>query len=434
MSVMMIIVLVALAVFVSVFVSTWTYSLREFSRGRLGEEMARAGKQAYLEPTLEKTSDLVFVTAVVRLVLNMVILVGVIRLFMKTGWELRWQFAAALAVTGVVTLFSSVTIPHALARHAPERSIVLFAPLLHALRKVFTPVTSLMHLIDRAVEGMVGGTKEQQDTQVDQEIISAVEDAAEQGVVDEQEREMIESVIEFRDTTVGQIMTPRTDIVGLEIGAPLGEVKKALEESGHSRIPAYDGTLDHIVGILYARDLLKHLGESAGQFDMKSAMRAAFYVPESKPLRELLRDFRLQKVHIAIVLDEYGGTAGLVTIEDVLEELVGEISDEHEPTVPAMLKKIDDSTFEADARITVEELNRLTGLQLPEDAGYETLGGFVSITLGHIPDKGEELDYAGHRFEVLDAEPQRVNRVKVKLAPPMVEGEAVAKEEDKVTR
>ena len=142
-------------------------------------------------------------------------------------------------------------------------------------------------------------------------------------------------------------------------------------------------------------------------------MRPPLFVPETKPLRDLLRDFRLQKVHIAIVLDEYGGTAGLVTIEDILEELVGDISDEHEPVEPAMFKRIDEQTAEADARIYIDELNRLTGLNLPEDAGYDTLGGFVSTTLGRIPEAGTVFEHNGAKFTVLDAEPQKVNRVKI---------------------
>jgi magnesium and cobalt transporter len=207
--------------------------------------------------------------------------------------------------------------------------------------------------------------------------------------------------------------TPTTD--ALEISATLPEIKQTIETSGHSRIPVYDGTLDHIVGVLYARDLLKHLGESAEQFDIRSAMRAAIFVPETKPLRDLLRDFKLQKVHIAIVLDEYGGTAGLVTIEDILEELVGEISDEHEPAEPAMLRRVDRGTFEADARLYIDELNRQCGLSLPEDAGYDTLGGFLSTAMGRIPQKGQTLESGGVRYTVLDAEPQRVKRVKIEL-------------------
>src|SRR6185369_2955089 len=144
---------------------------------------------------------------------------------------------------------------------------------------------------------------------------------------------------------------PRTEIVALEITATLDQIKDLLEETGHSRLPVYEGTLDHIVGVLYARDLLKHVGAPPEQFNFRSALRPPLYVPKTKPLRDLLNDFRLQKIHIAIVNDEYGGTAGLVTIEDVLEQLVGEISDEHEPAEPAMLKRLSDSTAEVDARI-----------------------------------------------------------------------------------
>lgn len=226
---------------------------------------------------------------------------------------------------------------------------------------------------------------------------------------------MIESVIEFRDTQVGQIMTSRPEIVALELKASLPEVKRTLEESGHSRIPVYDGTLDHIVGILYARDLLKHLGQSPEQFNIRSAIRPAVFVPEIKPLRDLLREFRQQKVHIAIVADEYGGTAGLVTIEDILEELVGEISDEHEPISPSTFRRVDERTADVDARIYLGDLNRLLGLDLPDDAGYETLGGFVSVTMGRIPPEGTSFEHEGVRYTVTSAEPQKVNRVKIEL-------------------
>jgi magnesium and cobalt transporter len=206
-------------------------------------------------------------------------------------------------------------------------------------------------------------------------------------------------------------------MIGLPVTATLDHVKQIIDESGHSRIPVYSGSLDQIVGVLYARDLLKMLGDKIESFDIRTAMRPAFYVPETKLLRELLQDFRVQKVHLAIVLDEYGGTAGLVSIEDVLEELVGDISDEHEPHEPSLIKRIDATTFEVDARIRLEALNRALELSLPEDAGYETLGGFVSNTLGRIPPKGFTLEHPGMRITILDAEPQRVNRVRIELIP-----------------
>jgi magnesium and cobalt transporter len=145
-------------------------------------------------------------------------------------------------------------------------------------------------------------------------------------------------------------------------------------------------------------------------------MRPAYFVPETMPLRDLLKDFRRKKVHIAIVSDEYGGTAGLITIEDIFEELVGDISDEHEPAEPAMLVRLDDATAEADARIYIDELNSQMGLTLPTDAGYDTLGGFVSNTLGRIPEAGTTFEHNGVKYTILDAEPQKVNRVKLEMA------------------
>ena len=151
------------------------------------------------------------------------------------------------------------------------------------------------------------------------------------------------------------------------------------------------------------------------QFNIRSAIRPAVFVPETKPLRDLLREFRQQKVHIAIVADEYGGTAGLVTIEDILEELVGDISDEHEPISPTMFKQIDDRTADVDGRMYIDDVNRILGLNLPEDAGYETLGGFVSVTMGRIPPQGTSFEHEGVRYTITAAEPQKVNRVKIEL-------------------
>lgn len=405
--------------------STLTYVWRDISRVRLSDFLKRHGAEEMIEPTLRHTSDLIFVTAFGRLVCNTTILLSILGFCdaMFTQPVARYIVTAAAAI--FVTFFSSVAVPHAVSRHAGTAAIGLFVRPLHLLRYAFWPLARVMHGVDRWVGrslGSGGAEPEKIEHEIQQEILSVVEEGEKEGVVDEDEREMIESVIEFRDTTVGQIMTSCAEIVGLELNSTLEHVKQTLEESGHSRLPVFEGTLDHIVGILYARDLLKHLGLPASQFSIRSAMRAPFYVPETKPLRDLLHDFRLQKVHVAIVLDEYGGTAGLVTIEDILEELVGDISDEHEPIEPAMFKRIDDNRAEADARLYVDELNRLMSLDLPEDAGFDTLGGFVSTTLGKIPEQGAQFTYNGTKFTVLDAEPQKVNRVRIELAPePAVE-------------
>jgi CBS domain containing-hemolysin-like protein len=272
-----------------------------------------------------------------------------------------------------------------------------------------------MHGTDDVMRRALGAPTEQTETEIQDEILSAVEEGEKEGVVDEQEREMIESVIEFRDTAAGHIMTPRQDIAAVPVDASLDQVKEAMDESRHSRIPVYEESLDHIVGILHARDLIPLLGQPNPQFDIRALMRPTIYVPETKPLSDLLSDFRHQKVHLAIVLDEYGSTAGVVTIEDVLEELVGEIADEHDTGEPAMLKRLDDKTVDADARIRIEDLNRLAGLNLPEDAGYETLAGFLSTSLARIPEKGAVYEHDQVRYTILDAEPHRVKRVKIEI-------------------
>jgi len=428
MSIWLVIAAVAAATLLSLLFSTLTYSLRDFSRARLESALERRGKLEYLNPTVEHASDLIFVTAVGRLISNILILIGVLHLLNYSDYRLGLQYLCAVVVTSLVHLFFSVAIPHAISRHVAEPTIVLFVRFLHGLRLAMWPITTVMHSVDRLVSRAATSSSPQEqeaiEEEIENEILSAVEEGEKEGVVDEDEREMIERVIAFHDTTVGQIMTPRPEIFALDAGATLETVKAKIAESGHSRIPVYQGKIDQIIGVLYARDLLKLLGEPPEKFRMKDLLRPAFFVPETKPLPDLLRDFRLQKVHIAIISDEYGGTAGLVTIEDVFEELVGDVSDEHEPEEPAMIQRIDDNTAEADARTYIDELNRVLGLNLAEDAGYDTLGGFVTTTAGKIPPTGTTFEHAGVKYTVIDAEPQKVNRVRIEMAPQPVTEEA----------
>lgn len=410
------------ATLASLLFSTLTYALRDFSRARLADYFEAYHKPHWLDRTIEHAADLVFVTAVLRLLSNVLVVLGFLGLFERLTWAPAAAFLTAVGLACTTTVLFSIALPMGVAHYLGEPTIALFVRPLHGIRIALSPLTRLLHFIDGQVLRWVGRSSEHQPEQIEKDILSVVEDGEKEGVVDTQERRMIESVIEFRDTQAGQTMTARPEIVAIELGATLDEVKRTLEESGHSRLPVYDGTLDHIVGILYARDLLKHLGSPPEQFDIRTALRPAVFVPKTKPLRDLLREFRIQKVHIAVVLDEYGGTAGLVTIEDILEELVGDISDEHEPQEPAMFKKINDNTFEVDARLYIGDANRHCGLNLTEDAGYDTLGGFVSVTLGRIPSKGATFEHAGARYTILDAEPQRVKRLRIELLQEQVEG------------
>jgi len=418
-------VVALLAVVAASFIfSTLSYALRDLSRVRFAEALEKRNRSALFEPTLEQVPDLIFITAVCRLFVNFFILLLVLHLLTFTSFSLWALYVLSVLASSLICMFCSVAIPHSLARHAGDSIVAATAGFLQGLRTAMLPFVKLMNVIDDVVRRATGASEEVEPEEIEQEILSAVEEGQKEGIVDPRERAMIESVIAFRDTTAGQIMTARPEIIGVPLDADLLGVKKAAEESGHSRLPVYEGTLDHVIGILYARDLLAFLGENSSKFNIRSFTRPAFYVPESKPVADLLHDFRLQKVHIAVVLDEYGGTAGIVTIEDVFEELVGDISDEHEPIEPAMFTRIDDHTAEADARLYIDELNRLMSLGLPEDAGYDTLGGFVSTTLGKIPATGTTFEANGIKFGVLDAEPQKVNRVRIELIPQPVAGES----------
>ena len=412
------------AAVVAAFFSTLSYALRDFSRARLAERLDAYGRAAALPLVVDHVRDLIFVTATARQLANILLWLCVLRLSAFTGHGLAVQYLVTVVASYAITLVVAVAVPHAAARYAGETIIALTVPVMQFLRVALLPVTKVSHAIDavfrRASGSDVPADQRQLNEQVGEEILSVVDQAQKAGAVDPVERAMIQSVIAFRDTTAGQIMTARTEMVSLELPATLADARQVVESSGHSRIPCYQRSLDGgIVGILYARDLLPLVGQpvdpAADAFDLRRLLRPAFFVPDTKPLRDLLQDFRLRKVHLAIVLDEYGGTAGLVTIEDILEELVGDIKDEHEPAEPAQIQRVDDHTWEADARAYVDEVNAITGLSLPDDEGYDTLGGFVTTSLSRIPAAGTTFEQAGVRYVVLGAEPQRVTRVRIEL-------------------
>jgi len=281
------------------------------------------------------------------------------------------------------------------------------------------PVLYIFRLYDgfvRRLAGVAETTPQEQQEEKQEEFLTGLERRRTEGVLDEEEQEMIENVLELSNSTADEIMTPRTDIVAVEVNSDLQKVLDTITSAGHTRVPVYKGNIDNIIGLVYAKDLLAEIGKTDGQFKLRDKMRDAYFVPESKPLRVLLHEFQNQKLHIAIVLDEYGGTAGIVTIEDILEELVGEITDEYEETPPEPIKKIDQNTIEADARTYIDDINDQLELNLPEDEDYETLGGFVFSRLGYIPKAGESLDYENLKFTIASAEARRIKRIRIQKA------------------
>jgi len=252
-----------------------------------------------------------------------------------------------------------------------------------------------------------------------EEIRVAIEDGTTEGALAAEQKEMIEGILKFRDGDVDEIMTPRTDMECLEASLPLPDAVRSLSKLRHSRIPVYDGHLDRIMGIAYVKDLLRALSETPGeQRPLREFVREPLFVPETKTVRALLQQFQREHIQIAVVLDEYGGVAGLVTVEDIMEEIVGEIQDEYDQEdIENRVVRHPSGGFEVDARMHIDEVNELLGLDIPEDEDYDTLGGYVTAAMARVPAPGDEIKTDGLRVRVLDGDQRRVRRVLIERLP-----------------
>ncbi len=320
--------------------------------------------------------------------------------------------AAGASAIVVLWLFTSV-LAGSLARHAGTGLVARSAGLLRVVDAAGWPLRRTYHLVDEAIRRLTGANL--RSLEAEEDLLRSIEDTQRQGGLDESAAEILENVIAFADTEVGSVMTPRTDIEGIDYTDDLAVIRSFISAAGHSRIPVYEGNLDGILGILYVKDLVRYLGADGEGFRLKPLLREPIRVPETKPVRDLLRDFQRSEVHLAIVIDEYGGTSGLVTIEDLLEEIVGEIHDEHEPedeSVPEM-SEAEAGGFEADGRFPIEDLAERLEFEVPEDRDYDTVGGFLLAHFGRVPGVGERMDFGGWWFEVSEAAPTHIRRLRI---------------------
>lgn len=414
--------------------SALSQSLRELSRARLEEIAAirnKRGATARVGRILDDVAGHATAIALPRILANLVVVVGIVMWF-----TLMRGVAAPTWVEGLVgVLISSlllwvfgVVLPHSVARHAGETTVYAWSGFLRAAYIVTGPLKTLAGGVDEMVRRLAGRTEKDEAEELQEELLSAVADAEDEGAFDQKERDMIEAVVRMRDKTVTQIMTPRTEIEAMELSNNLGVVTQTIRAIGHSRIPVYDGDMDHIVGVFYVKDLMRWLaGENGGArggkpFELRGLLRPAMFIPESKTIRELLAELLAKRVHMAIVADEYGGTAGLVTFEDIVEEVFGDIQDEYElPEETTNDVRLDTvkRQAEVDARAYIGDVNaelKALGIELPESEDYDTVGGFVTVTLGRIPTAGESFAHEGTTVTVVAAEPTRVTRVRLEAA------------------
>jgi CBS domain containing-hemolysin-like protein len=263
--------------------------------------------------------------------------------------------------------------------------------------------SGFIELVSRLVSGRKRTTE--------QDINDFIDASEEEGLVNEEESEMIRSIFSLGTTTVREVMIPRTEMACVTVDATIRELLDTIIACGHSRIPVYEDSIDNIIGLLYAKDLLKQWGADEKSLSAREIMRPPYFIPESKNLEQLLQEFKHKRIHLAIVIDEYGGTSGLITIEDLLEEIVGDIQDEHDREEP-LLTANPDGSITADGRLPVEDLEEYFELQIERD-NFDSVGGLIFHLTGKIPAVGDTIEGAGLCLRIVDADLRRVKKVAI---------------------
>ena len=314
---------------------------------------------------------------------------------------------STVAVTLVVLIFGEIT-PKTLAKGSPEKFAMATVPVIRALLVIFTPFNFIFSLWTKLISKLTG--KKDDPSITDDELITIVNEAYNEGGLDENESELIRNAIVFDDRQAEDILTPRVDIVAVPADADMKDISEAFSETGYSRLPVYEGSLDNIVGFIHQKDFYEEILE--GKKDLKSIIQKPVFVAPSMKISKLLKELQRGQTHVAVVVDEYGGTAGIVTMEDILEELVGEIWDEHDEVVEDV-SEIGDGEFLVQGTLELEEFFERFDLE-DEESEADTLSGWVMEKLGKIPDEGESFDFGGYRITISKIISRRITEVRLK--------------------
>ncbi len=395
-------------------------------RGRRGQRASAIGRRAgyYLAAIQVAEFLIVFTYAGIAAAFIAPRLSALLAFFLRIDTTAVFTDVSAVAVTvavlSLIAVLLGLFVPRAIAARHAQGTLLLLAFPLELITWLTRPVVTVLFRVTQVIVRPFGGTAPQPGVVTEEQIRALIETGQAQGVLERKEQEMISSIFELGEKTVAEVMVPRTDIVGLDVETSPQELLDRITTVGHSRIPVYEGSADNIIGILYVKDVFRRIARGDRQLELRQFLRPAMFVPETKKVDALLREMQRDKVHIAIVVDEYGGTAGLVTIEDLVEEIVGEIRDEydveHELVLPV-------SEHEAlmDARVPFEDVRETFALEVRPTEAYDTLGGFVTAQLGRFPRQGESFEAAGARFVVETIEGKRIRRVRVTRLQPSPE-------------
>ncbi|SFH63458.1 hemolysin family protein [Planctomicrobium piriforme] len=414
--------IVALACFLtSVFFATVSESLRNFLRSRLAyvcrsrNNVDRFGQILRDDEAALQASQLIQLTTLTASLV--LVLASPAGDWFPLGHGRLWFDVLSLAT--VCWLLIGV-FPWAVSRVAAEYVLYYFWPLISGLTIGLLPMLSLARRIDTLMHRIAGRSDPEPESveKFTEEIQSVVDEGEREGLLESRAGRMIQRVMELQEEDVRAVMTTRTDIITIQANCSLEEARRQLLDAGHSRIPLVEGSTDDIVGILYARDLLETLSLSDGKKELREIVRPALYVPETTTIDALLERMKQERLHLAIVLDEYGGVTGLVTLEDILEEIVGDIADEFDEREEELYEIIDPYTVRVDARMHLDELNEQFDLNLPDERDFDTIGGFVFSQLGRIPKKGERLVWEQLAITILEATERKLVRLELRSTVP----------------
>lgn len=425
-----------------ILVTLHCFCLRDFSRGRLEELCLKKGEPERFSRILQNHDRYLLLSEVVLLVLLVTSAITANELFLLHGAQLvqldpvlngenATVWPVLLSAGNVIALllastFFLVALPWTLARVIGELWLYHTLPIFNGVYWLLSPIWFLVIRLDRIVHRVFELPEPDSEAathMLTDELLSVVNESQREGIIQTNASNMIHRVIDLQNEDVASIMTPRTDMVTIDADVALGDAMSVVLESGFSRMPVIREGIDDIVGILYARDLLSHAtssgdpsGTAAGHDEQRTAAdiaREVLYAPESQGIGDLLEAMRAQKVHMAIIVDEYSGVSGVVTMEDILEEIVGEISDEYDKLDDTLWKKHSDGITEVDARFHLDDLNEEYSYGFPEDEEFDTIGGFALSCFGRIPAVGEEHKWNNLKLVVLEADQRSVLKIRI---------------------
>ena len=426
--------------FFSVLFSTAEALLNKITKGEIKETVEEGGPGAEAitallqNPrkfsntiTVAKGCLSVGVVIITLLLVNLPALRQILGLEEGSGTAAFW---IAAPVSAVLLIVFTEMVPKSYVKGRTEKSIVRAILLLRVFYVILYPIIKVFTFVSNLGVRLIGGKVRKDEgaltSQADMDTLTAVSES--EDILEEEEREMIHGIFELETTVAREIMTPRTDMAYIDVSTELSDILATTVEKGHSRIPVYENSIDNVVGILHVKDLLQCWYEDKQEVSLRDIVRPPLLIPETKRIDDLLQEFRSKRTHMAIVLDEYGGTAGLVTIEDVIEEIVGDIQDEHDRE-SLLVRDLGNGSYEVDAKISIDEVNDLLAVNLPSEDS-DSIGGFIIDYLGRVPQTdetfshnvvqsanadGNDVSHVSLRFSIIESDERRISRVGVKL-------------------